>query len=158
MHNAFNTRPDQSETNLRRNRYRSGFSYKDSRQAHILALRLRRTVFEDLLSKSRVNGGGAPVPISDPEDRVNTVRVQWDPERSVRLEKLPIRSLQMGIGRGLVGQYLQGIVEIEDVTDKARQMKSFLDAGRVEEARLLLPVERVYPLTENLRAVLGIDV
>ena len=59
----------------------------------------------------------------------------------------------MGIGRGLVGQYLQGIVETEDVTDKARQMKSFLDAGRIGEARLLLPAERVYPLTENLRPV-----
>lgn len=36
-------------------------------------------------------------------------------------------------------------------------MKMLLDEGRQEEAREMVPVERVYPLGEQLRTVLRIE-
>lgn len=133
-------------------RYRSGFSYKDPRQAHILAIKLSRTSFEALLRQASVNSTQR---LSSGE-RSKPVQVQWDPERSLRMGKLPYRSIQIGVGRVICKEYLAGIVEIQDITEKAREMKSLLDEGKDEEARLLLPTERLYPVPDDLRNILGL--
>ena len=45
------------------------------------------------------------------------VVVQWDPERSVRGAKLDYRSIQVGVGRGIVQRYVnEWTVEIRDLT------------------------------------------
>jgi hypothetical protein len=45
------------------------------------------------------------------------VRVQWDPERSLRLGVLPYRSLQVGLSGAAVDRYVDDwIVGITDVT------------------------------------------
>lgn len=36
-------------------------------------------------------------------------------------------------------------------------MKRLVDEGRVEEARDLMPIERVYPLEERLKTVLRME-
>ena len=92
-----------------------------------------------------------------PEERDKSVRIQWDPERSMRIGKLPYRSIQIGIGSKICPQYLSGIIEIQDITEAARKLKSLLDEGKDEEAKLLLPTEKVYPLSEGLRSSLKMD-
>ena len=92
------------------------------------------------------------------EEKGKFIRIQWDPERSMRIEKLPYRSIQIGIGSKICSQYLSGIVEIQDITETARKLKSLLDEGKDEEAKLLLPTEKVYPLSEELRRTLKMDI
>ncbi|KAG4411014.1 hypothetical protein IFR04_015846, partial [Cadophora malorum] len=70
--------------------YRSGYSTKDPRQTHILALTLTHESFLSLLTQAAVCNHG---PLSA-EERNKPVRVQWDPERGPALEVLPYRSLQ----------------------------------------------------------------
>ena len=91
-----------------------------------------------------------------------SVIVQWDPERSVRLGKLNYRSIQIGIRKELVEEYCEGIVGIEDVTEKARMLKKVLEEEKeigVEELRErgLVPVERVFEVPEDVRKILRMN-
>ena len=128
--------------------YRSGYSYKDANQERILALTMRLDDFFALLSK------GIPV---EGEEGLPEVRIQWDPERTVRLEKLGHRSIQIGVPRGIVGWWVGRIVGIEDVTERARELKKVLDAEgeRVTDEELvrrgLVPVETVVDVPTELR-------
>ena len=88
-------------------------------------------------------------------------RVQWDPERGPRLERLDWRSIQKGVPVGLVNVWVDEWIEgIEDVTDMAREMKEALDAdpnlGEEELiARGLMPIEREFQIPEKLMRHLG---
>ncbi|KAM7192934.1 protein of unknown function (DUF4291) domain containing protein [Naviculisporaceae sp. PSN 640] len=92
-----------------------------------------------------------------------TVKVQWDPERSVRLERLDYRSIQIGIPGCLTKQWCEEmIVGIEDVTDKARELKRVLDADKKIEVEELIelglvPVEREFEVPGDIRRLLGMD-
>ncbi|KAH0545486.1 hypothetical protein FGG08_000487 [Glutinoglossum americanum] len=130
--------------------YRSGYSYKDDRQSHILALKLKHSHFQHILSLSSF-------------DTSKPVRVQWDPERTHKIGSLPYRSIQIGIPRELSQKLVEEwIVGIEDVTHVARGLKEVVDGeekvGRDElMKRGLLPMERVYEVEEGIRKVLGMD-
>lgn len=151
--------------------YRSGYSYKDPGQEHILALTLDREGFLMLLRKSVVmdrygeqnSEVGEQVERRGKRKKTADVRVQWDPERSVRLEKLGYRSIQIGIPRALVGDLVDRIVKIEDVTNRARELKRVLDeSGTLDETELimmdLVPEEKVLDVDLELRAILRMDV
>lgn len=99
----------------------------------------------------------------------DSVRVQWDPERSIRMGKLGYRSIQIGIPAAVVLEYLEGIVKIEDMTDRARQLKRVLDEEEKHEGkgkrismqelvdRGLVPVETEFEVDEELRGRLKMD-
>ncbi|WP_399035026.1 DUF4291 family protein [Streptomyces sp. ASQP_92] len=73
-------------------------------------------------------------------------RVQWDPERDLRLQALPYRSLQLGLAGEAVRRYAdEWIVGIRDVTPLAHRVHALVRDGQLDAARGLLPVERVYP-------------
>lgn len=73
------------------------------------------------------------------------VRIQWDPERDLHLDKLPYRSIQIGLGKEAVNLYVtQWIRGITDVTPLAHEIHALVEAGKLDEARVRLPVERVY--------------
>ena len=130
-------------------------------QTRILALRIPRTAWEDAL------GRGV---LTDPDRAVHSsvdawraafedaeVHVQWDPERSARGAKLPERSIQVGLGRAVVGDYAgEWIQEVRDLTERARQIKRALQGGDARRATRLLPTERPYPLPDALRRRLGV--
>lgn len=101
--------------------------------------------------------------IGQADERAKGVRVQWDPERSPKLEVLPWRSIQIGISGG-VGKIWaeEWIVGIEDVTERAMTLKEVVENEKgvaLEELvkRGLVPEERVYELPEELRKVLQMD-
>lgn len=55
--------------------------------------------------------------------RSTDVHIQWDPERTVKLDKLPIRCIQIGIPGCLVQQWVdEWIVSIQDVTDAVHKI------------------------------------
>ena len=84
------------------------------------------------------------------------VRVQWDPERSVSLEKLPHRSIQIGLGGEAAERYARDwILGIRDVTYLAHEVRDLVAAGELEAARDRLPIERPYPLDKALAERLG---
>lgn len=130
--------------------YRSGYSYKDANQARILALKMRKEKFLQLLEMS--------VLTKDVAQGEQTVRVQWDPERGSRLEVLPYRSIQIGIPGSMSEIWAREWIEaIEDVTDKAKDLKRVLDerldVTNVELVELgLMPDEEPFEVSKHIAA------
>ena len=63
------------------------------------------------------------------------VRVQWDPERNLRLERLQWRTIQVGLSGPSVTAYLTTwIAGITDVTPLARRIPELLAAGAQDDA------------------------
>ncbi|KAK1783057.1 hypothetical protein QBC45DRAFT_400630 [Copromyces sp. CBS 386.78] len=97
------------------------------------------------------------------KDRLQSldVKIQWDPERTVRLDSLNYRSIQIGIPAGLIKEWAQDmIVAIDDVTEKARELKRILDerpdVTDEELAELgLVPEETEFEVPVELRSRLG---
>ena len=174
--------------------YRSGYSYKDPGQEHILAIKMKRDGFLRLLARGVLTHGNSASPHprqnqqqqqlettsdspratsterekareSKRKDRLQSldVKIQWDPERTVRLDSLNYRSIQIGIPAGLVKEWVQNmIVSIEDVTDKARELKKILDERpEVTDEELvemgLIPEETEFEVPAELRSRLGMS-
>ena len=97
------------------------------------------------------------------EERKRPVRVQWDPERGPRLGPLQYRSIQIGIGQGICRKWVEEwVVSIEDVTEMALGLKEVVEKEkgiRVEELveRGLMPLQRVYEVSDELRRILRMD-
>lgn len=140
--------------------YRSGYALKDNRQTRILALRMTHANFQALLSMACVTDGHTAGGLSS-EEKSKAVRVQWDPERGPKLEVKPYRSIQIGIGRAMSQKWVEEWIEsIEDVTERAALLKKCVDEGAEEEDLAMMramPTERVYEVSNGLRAVLKMD-
>jgi hypothetical protein len=90
--------------------------------------------------------------------RTSPVRVQWDPERSLALDRLDHRAIQVGLGGESVDRYVdEWITGIEDATPRAHEIAALVEAGQREAARGLLPVERPLPLPAHVAATVGAD-
>ena len=130
------------------------------RQSKILAIKMTHANFRKLLSQSIVVHIGVKLTA---EQREKPVRIQWDPERDPCLNALPYRSIQIGIGPDISSKWAEEWVDrIEDVTEKARDLKRLVDAEsevKVEDLvnMGLMPVESVYDVGEDLRGILEID-
>jgi hypothetical protein len=116
--------------------YRSGWATKPG-QERVLAVDITRAGFDWALSESRPTDGSA---VAVP------VLVQWDPERSLALEPLPYRAVQIGLRGEGVRRYLdEWIVAIRDVTPLAHEIHALVRAGDTDRAEALCPPERPYP-------------
>ncbi|MBB4907930.1 DUF4291 domain-containing protein [Actinophytocola algeriensis] len=136
--------------------YRCGWATKPDQET-VLAVEITRAGFEEALS-------GACLSHHDPgryasreewsrQLKESPVRVQWDPERSLRLAALPYRSLQVGLSGPAVHRYVdEWLVRLTDVTPLAREIHELVLAGDDDTARALLPVEEEYPLPEDIAA------
>ncbi|GIE34227.1 hypothetical protein Ait01nite_072720 [Actinoplanes italicus] len=136
--------------------YRCGWATKPG-QEHVLAVSITRSGFEWALANAELSHHERSLH----PDRVTwqrelrgaPVRLQWDPERDLRLRELPYRSLQLGLGGSAVPLYVdEWITTITDVTGLARRIRGHLDDGDEARAATLLPPERPYPLTEQIAA------
>jgi len=139
--------------------YRCGWATKPG-QERVLAVSITRAGFEWALANACLSHYDRAV-YTDRRDwtlqlRQSPVRVQWDPERSVRLGELPHRSLQVGLGGVAVGRYVdEWITGIADVTEVAHTIRDLVRQGDEAAATALLPQERPYPLPEALSGRLG---
>jgi hypothetical protein len=139
--------------------YRSGWASKPG-QEHVLAVEIARDGFEWALARACLSHFDRH--LDDDHDawsrrlKASPVRVQWDPERSLRLEQLPYRSLQVGLSGDAVARYVDTwTVAVTDVTEVAHQIENLLRAGDERTAARLLPPERPYPLPPEVGAVIG---
>jgi hypothetical protein len=134
--------------------HRSNWGQK-SGQERVLCVRIKRTGWEAALAQA-VLTSFEPGVFTSPEDwaeQFATARVhlQWDPERTLRGAGLPHYSIQVGLSRHIIREYVDDwVVRIEDYTPLVRKIYGLLRAGQATRARQLLPPERVYPINPEL--------
>lgn len=128
--------------------YRSGWATKPG-QERVLAITITRAGFEWALAHAS---------LSHERDPTAPVRVQWDPERSLTLDRLDHRAIQVGLGGEAVARYVdEWITGIEDVTPLAHEIAALVAAGDHAAARRVLPAERPLPLPAHVAASVGAD-
>jgi hypothetical protein len=139
--------------------YRSGWAEKPG-QERVLAVEITRAGFEWALTHACLSSFDR----SRHDDRAawsrqlktSPVRVQWDPERSLRMQPLPYRSLQVGLSGAAVDRYVdEWSVAVTDATPSVRMIRDLLRAGDEPAATALLPAERPYPLPPEVGTVIG---
>ena len=140
---------------------RCGYGRKAG-QEYILAIRIKRTAWEYALLQSVLSHPTERVYTSGEEWREmmdnSTVNVQWDPERNIRGGKLDYRSIQVGISRHLIEEYNNDwIVDINDYTPLVHKIYDLRKAGEYDKAKKLLPMEKVYSVSDEIRKRLGMD-
>ncbi|MFE6662812.1 DUF4291 domain-containing protein [Streptomyces sp. NPDC057697] len=129
--------------------YRCGWAVKEGQET-VLAVEITREGFDWALGNAElshyVRGVHPDRATWQRNLRSAPARVQWDPERDLRLERLPYRSLQLGLSGEAARRYAdEWTVSIRDVTPLARQVHERVRAGRLDEAAALLPRESPYP-------------
>ncbi len=139
--------------------YRCGWAEKPG-QEHVLAIDISRDGWAWALSRaclSSASKAGVPANEWSAHKVRHPVRVQWDPERSVRLGRLEYRSIQVGLTGEAVRRYVDDwIVKITDVTPLSREIHSLVNADEIEAALALLPSEAPYPARQAWEGSLGI--
>jgi Domain of unknown function (DUF4291) len=123
--------------------YRCGWATKPG-QEHVLAVRLKRAVFDAIL-KQAVPSTFVAALYPDPaawqaEVGRSQVRLQWDPDHGPSGAKLERRAIQLGLRGPALAEYATPLA-IEDITPLVREQH-----GRTP---LLTPREDVYPVTDG---------
>ncbi|MFJ2904541.1 DUF4291 domain-containing protein [Streptomyces sp. NPDC087212] len=134
--------------------YRCGWGTKEGQET-VLAVEITRDGFAWALRNaclsSYVPGVHADLASWQRELKRSPTRVQWDPERDLRLRPLPYRSLQLGLSGEAVRRYAdEWTVGIRDVTPLAREIHALVRDDDLDAARKLLPPERPYPVPDEL--------
>jgi hypothetical protein len=134
--------------------YRCGWATKPDQET-VLAVEITRDGFEWALRHSCLSHYDAQVHRDEAtwkrQLRGSPARVQWDPERNLKLAPLPYRSLQLGLSGEASARYAdEWTVSIRDVTPLAREIHGLVRAGDLDAARSRLPEERPYPAGADL--------
>lgn len=136
--------------------YRSGWGTKEN-QEYILSVKIKREGFEWALQNACLshfdNAGHATFDDWKKKLQTSPVRIQWDPERDIYMQPLhEQRAVQMGLSGIAVEKYIdEWIVSIEDITAYAQNIRELIKAGKIDQAKELLPVERRYPLPDGIQ-------
>lgn len=134
--------------------HRSNWGQKAG-QERILAVRISREGWEKALALA-VPTSFEPSIFRTPADwearfRAASVHLQWDTERSLRGAALPCFSIQVGLSRHVIGDYVADwVMAIEDYTACVRKMRELLRDGEAERAKRHLPPEKAYPVSSSL--------
>jgi hypothetical protein len=139
--------------------YRSGWAEKPG-QERVLAVRIRREGFAWALADSCLSHRDPDVHSTEEEWKAqlaaSPVRIQWDPERDLRLQPLPHRAIQVGLTGEAVRRYVEDwILDLTDVTALAHEAHALVRAGETGAAEALLPVETPYPIPTELASRIG---
>lgn len=126
--------------------YRSGWATKEG-QERILAVRLGRQFFDEILQKAVVSRFD-PQLYSNQEDwraavANSDVRLQWDPDHDPYGISLTRRAIQLGLRGQTLSRYGKNeIISISDITEfVAEQRNNLIDGFK----NLLVPKELIYP-------------
>ncbi|GCD36697.1 hypothetical protein OEIGOIKO_04473 [Streptomyces chrestomyceticus JCM 4735] len=129
--------------------YRCGWATKPD-QERVLAIELDRAGFDWALRHACLSHYD-PAVHTDRDAwrqqlRDSPARIQWDPERDLRLSPLPHRSLQLGLSDEASRRYAdEWTVAIRDVTPLAHEIHALVTRGDLTTAAGLLPEESPYP-------------
>jgi hypothetical protein len=126
--------------------YRSGWGTKEGQEA-VLALRLRRSFFDRVLSLA-VSSSFAAELYSSQDDwkealASSLVRLQWDPDHDPEGRPLLRRALQLGLRGGVLEDFgKRELLEVIDMTAFAGEQRMRLSSQGA--AGVSMPSERVY--------------
>ena len=126
--------------------YRAGWASKEN-QERILAISIKKTFFEDVLSQGVFSSYQKHIYESQENWKAalanGDVRIQWDPDHSPYGGKLERRAIQIGMkGKTLEAYGKEQINQIVDITDFVKAQKAFIDKRELDQ--LLIPNETVY--------------
>ncbi len=132
-------------------------------QERVLAVRISRVGWEKAVSLAVLTSFD-PSLFRSPDEwdrrfRSAQVHLQWDSERTVRGAALPYFSIQVGLSRHIIGEYVETWVQgIEDITPRVRKIHDLIQSGRADRAMRHLPTEKVYPVNPKLgqRLLIGV--
>jgi hypothetical protein len=139
--------------------FRAGWATKEG-QEHILAVRLRRPFFDELLkvvvpsifdSRRFASREAWQIQVADSQ-----VRLQWDPDHDPAGKPLERRAVQLGLRGAALRRYAQEeLISIEDITPFVIEQRQRLGD---DLAGLLTPEERVYvPADPQAAITVGIE-
>ena len=139
--------------------YRSGYASKPG-QERVLAVRMTRRGFEAALRSSCLSHFETDTYAdrSQWEARrdATSVRVQWDPERDLRLQPMGYRSIQVGLAGAAAASYVEEwITDLTDATSTMHTIGRLIGRARFSEAELLLPPALTYPLPSDITRTIG---
>ncbi|MDR2987803.1 MAG: DUF4291 domain-containing protein [Nocardiopsaceae bacterium] len=141
--------------------HRSGWASKPG-QERILAIQLIRAGFEWALAHSCLSDY-QPAQHDSPQawaalKESSPVRIQWDPDRSLSVDRLAIRAIQVGLSGEAVRRYCEEwVCSITDITATVRRVSRLVRDGRIAEAAGEVPAERVYPLSAPVAQRIGAE-
>lgn len=139
--------------------YRAGWATKAG-QEHILAIRIIRAGFEEILWQA-VHSHYLHELYESEESwqqamAQSEVRLQWDPDHDPFGRSLRRRAIQLGLRGHTLARYArEWIVSIEDITEYVHEQHQHVQSAQLE--KLLTPLEGVYPITDlALKKRLGV--
>lgn len=140
---------------------RSNYGQKTN-QEYTLAIRIKRSGWESALNEAILTHPEKGIyPNTDKWKELfdkARVHVQWDPERSIRGNKLDYWSIQVGISRYLINIYNdEWIVEIKDYSPLVKKIYGLCKDGKYDKAKDFLPKEKIYELSSEIKKKLGIS-
>lgn len=131
--------------------YRAGWGYKDANQKRILAIDITHDGFLWALNHACLSHAPAGMDAAAWQALKSRcpVRIQWDPERDIRLNPLTWRAIQIGLSGEAVFRYVnEWAVRIMDITPLAHDICRLVAEKQFGEAQALLPQERIYAVTQ----------
>lgn len=140
--------------------YRAGWATKPD-QDHILAVRIPRTLFEEMLAQAVASSFEASSCSTHDEWKQalqsSEVRLQWDPDHAPSGRDLPRRAIQLGLRGDMLRRYAESeVLSITDITPLVAAQRHNITDGRLFS--LVTPRERVFhPVRENVAARVGLD-
>jgi hypothetical protein len=139
--------------------YRSGWAEKAG-QERILAIEILRSGFEWALAHACLSHFDGSVHRTSEEWKAalkgSSVRIQWDPERSLQLGPLDYRAIQIGLEREAASAYVdQWVQRIDDITELAKTVRRTMEERGPEAAAELVPKELPYPLPQEIAKHIG---
>ena len=139
--------------------HRSWWATKEN-QENILAIKLKREGWDWALEHSCLSHFSMVIHKTQAtwKDKLqeSTVKVQWDPEKDVQLNNLHYRSIQVGLTGVAVEKYInEWIIGIENITPACREIYRKVQTGDIKAAKNLLPDEKIYPISENVRSIIS---
>jgi hypothetical protein len=145
------TRMSWIKTNFLWMMYRSGWGTKIGQEI-TLAVTIKRTAFEEILSKA-VHSKFIPNIYQSPKEwkqagKRSPVRLQWAPDRNPMGERLERRAIQLGLRGEILGNYSRDwILNIEDISNFVKQQRSYKESS--QWTNLITPLENVYPVANS---------
>ncbi|MFD8495131.1 DUF4291 domain-containing protein [Amycolatopsis sp. NPDC059657] len=136
--------------------YRCGWGTKEGQET-VLAVEITRDGFEWALRNACLSHYDRALHTDNATWKrllkQSPTRVQWDPERTLRLAPRDFRSLQLGLSGEAARRYAdEWTVSITDVTPLAREIHALVRADDLDAAAGLLPEEVPYLHQEDLIA------
>lgn len=128
--------------------YRSGWGKKEGQEI-VLAIRIKRTAFDEILSLAvhSYYDENIYTSIENWEEAVSKsdVRLQWDPDRHPSGAPLERRAIQLGLRGDILRRYTkEWILNIENITEFVKEQYELVKIK--EYKNLILPVENIYPI------------